>query len=782
MVTKENQIRFYTEELRELEFSVKKTFNSTGLSLFQNGDLYIGQYRGYDEKRGNVFVDIPFGKQYHSPRLDQKLNCFTLREGMEKPFSWGDITYADLIKDRNRTETKIVDYIPSKRDGWITILLREMDAEFLLNLQYNQILAFGPTIPPFEYLQNLKDFSESFNEIEDTISSKILGFKYSLNNSRQPNLLIEDKDIANSIIEEVDKSIVYVFQGPPGTGKTHQIADVASRLVLANKSVLITALTNKAAIEVCEKPFLNKLFDEGRVSKLPLSIDERNKFPKLTNAKDLVPTKGHLTLTTFYQFSRIWQTQNQSYDYVIVEEASQAYLTTIAAACKVGKKVIIVGDPKQIVPIVTNKNYKIFPNIEELVNGMNTLSTIDEFAFNRKIETRRLTERSTVFTNSFYQNTMQCKSLFSDLKMDIDRLNTLSNYMHSNGGPSLVFFANVSNNINDQMLNFLVTSIDELSLLKQNEIAVLTPYIETLTFLQQNLKSKTQTRNYLIETVDRVQGLDVDYCFYVIPKSSSFSYNLNRFNVATSRAKKCTFILAEVNYDHEVNLQNDVAEYLSKLKKEFSFYVHPATKVIEKGISDIITNQQSNITSLVSASEKGVNLNDNEISIGKTESNPIGLKVVGKIDISKFEKPKRELVQGKENIYIIDTNVFVDHPDIISKIDTKYRIVLSAKVIDELDYLKISLTEEQKKNVQKALRQINESMDKRGIKMDIADLTLLPNDFNKKSPDNSILSVALKYSSENPIMLTSDNGLQIKAKGLGITTITLKSFLQQLKR
>jgi hypothetical protein len=174
--------------------------------------------------------------------------------------------------------------------------------------------------------------------------------------------------------------------------------------------------------------------------------------------------------------------------------------------------------------------------------------------------------------------------------------------------------------------------------------------------------------------VDRVQGLDVDYCFYVIPKSSSFSYNLNRFNVATSRAKKCTFILAEVNYEHEVNLQNDVADYLSKLKKEFSFYVHPATKVIEKGISDIIANLQSDNTSPVSASETGVNHNDNEIGIGKTESNPIGLKVVGKIDISKFEKPKRELVQGKENIYIIDTNVFVDYPDIILKIEKHWII------------------------------------------------------------------------------------------------------------
>ncbi len=42
-------------------------------------------------------------------------------------------------------------------------------------------------------------------------------------------------------------------------------------------------------------------------------------------------------------------------------------------------------------------------------------------------------------------------------------------------------------------------------------------------------------------------------------------------------------------------------------------------------------------------------------------------------------------------------------------------------------------------------------------------------------------SVALKYKDENPIMLTSDNGLQIKAKGLKITTITLKDLLKQLK-
>ena len=63
--------------------------------------------------------------------------------------------------------------------------------------------------------------------------------------------------------------------------------------------------------------------------------------------------------------------------------------------------------------------------------------------------------------------------------------------------------------------------------------------------------------------------------------------------------------------------------------------------------------------------------------------------------------------------------------------------------------------------------------------MVVSDLSLLPDDFNKKSPDNMILSVALRYKDDNHIVLTSDNGLQIKSKGLGLTTISLKDFLKQ---
>lgn len=146
-----------------------------------------------------------------------------------------------------------------------------------------------------------------------------------------------------------------------------------------------------------------------------------------------------------------------------------------------------------------------------------------------------------------------------------------------------------------------------------------------------------------------------------------------------------------------------------------------------------------------------------------------GPKIVGTIDLSK--------IPSRRKCYIIDTNVFIDCPDIINKISRSDKIVLSAKVVDELDAAKVRLDEEGKQNAARALRLINSLLKPRKIQMVCAEPSLLPDDFNKKSPDNLILSVALKLKSENPVMLTSDNGLQIKAKGLGIQTKSLRDFL-----
>src|SRR5699024_4880596 len=116
----------------------------------------------------------------------------------------------------------------------------------------------------------------------------------------------------------------------------------------------------------------------------------------------------------------------------------------------------------------------------------------------------------------------------------------------------------------------------------------------------------------------------------------------------------------------------------------------------------------------------------NNLKVSDRSTPQVGIKVLGKIDLSQFERPKKEIKKNKENLYIIDTNVFIDYPDIISKINKEYPVILSAKVIDELDNLKSKLDNEGKRNVQKALKSINGHLDTRDLRMEISDTSLLP--------------------------------------------------------
>lgn len=190
-------------------------------------------------------------------------------------------------------------------------------------------------------------------------------------------------------------------------------------------------------------------------------------------------------------------------------------------------------------------------------------------------------------------------------------------------------------------------------------------------------------------------------------------------------------------------------------------------------------------------SRESVNIDDNllDISIASVDVVPLCStsviefdEVLCKLNIEEAEN--EDIVVADEEYYsgcyIIDTNVFLDKPDIISKIGDDYFVVLSAKVLDELDHLKVkkNMSVARKKRVAKALKHIRESMDEREIVLEDSDVRLLPRDFDKNSPDNKILSVALKFMDEDPILLTSDYGLQVRAKGLGIESISLKDFVK----
>lgn len=281
----------------------------------------------------------------------------------------------------------------------------------------------------------------------------------------------------------------------------------------------------------------------------------------------------------------------------------------------------------------------------------------------------------------------------------------------------------------------------------------------------------------------------------ILNSSSIGSYMLNKstledmFTLIKDQAAILKIDIKEYFYLVSVYYQCDIASYTKDAGGlpylEHLFKYQNGQKVCDKNskllvFSSVFKERYDQLKEKILEYSKSIT--SNQIIRDAKIKNHINLKVIGKIDVSIFEKTKKEIKSDKENIYIVDTNVFVDYPDIISKIDKKHPIVLSAKVVDELDHLKSKLDKNGIVNVQKVLKSLNMNMDTRNLRMEVSNSALLPNDFNKRSPDNLILSVALKFKTENPIILTSDNGLQLKAKGLGITTISLKKFINQLRR
>ncbi len=745
-LSKEQQVNFYEEEIKKILSDYKAYLDSKCVDLINKVELYVGSFEYIDDVRNQLVFSFPKDKL---PKTKVPLTATKPKTTDIITSNFNDLNYSNYRKNSVATFSECYGVYYQELNGKFNVGFSNFDLEFLNSLSKGDKIVFGISDPPLKYYFNLIEITK--NDIKSPKAEEVISGTYHLNNFK-PIHIDDSLDLVNKYNTELKNDDTIIIQGPPGTGKTFFISRLLEVFNKEKKSVLVATLANRSLIELSKKYFEIETANKTVVYKSNLTLEESKEVKALKPMpKDFLPAAGSILLTTFYKMTGVAVENGRSpiYDYIILEEASQCFLGTIAAAKLLGKKVILVGDPIQLPPVVNqDKPGNISPNIDLMLESFTYYASTIICPKFRLTTTYRFSENACFQTNTFYENSLKSKS---DIQKGDEIFSKIPPLYNNIGGSSLFHYD--STNLRG-IYELLLSQINTLLQINPEfEIAILSSTKKGVKLLRDNILHRLDDKQgqILINTVDSVQGLTVDFCFYFAfsDRSPSFAFKLNRFNVATSRARYCTLILLDEVYKTVQPYKGIVAEFISKCENNNAISNPPFVEEINM--------DQPNHT-----------------------KSP-GIKVVDKIDLSKFEKPKKEIIKGKDNIYIIDTNVFVDYPDIISKIDKKYNIVLSAKVIDELDYLKVSLTEEQKKNVQKALRLINDNIDKRGIKMEIADSSLLPNDFNKKSPDNLILSVALKFREENPIVLTSDNGLQIKAKGLGLTTIKLKEFLNQLK-
>lgn len=738
---REEYTRFLETEIEAQISSYEQVVNTNALVLKERGEIFVGKFLKIQSNGQAIFK---VRRADSMPRKNSFWTATYFVGEMAKYKKWGNISWIELREkfQKGYSDANCIWISKSEEDDFCLVGIKGLSMDFARLLEQDKpIIAFGPKDPPLKYLYNLIDIVADSSSLK---CNSILDYDEA-RDFWSPVNVGASSDL-NSILTNEFSSVDYVvIQGPPGTGKTYRMAKLAALLLKENKSVLVTALTNQALMELAKKEDIAPFLEKGRVSKTSLTVDENRELPKLQQIIDnkCNSTLGNLSLATFYVASG-WAIENgiMPFDYVIMDEASQALLPMIAASVKLGKKIIWIGDQNQLPPIVlVNEDLINRYNWYPMIKGFETICRNFDYHSFLLSDTFRLTKRGATCTGVFYNNQLNSVATHQSISLHIPELEPL-------GGPIL---KKLNLRTGDKSPSNAITFILDFvyRLLRENSstsIAILSKFRETVRSLQKSYllssASGTIPENVKIETVDRVQGLTVDYCVFLIPNASvKYSLDKELFNVATSRAKYSTIIVADSNLMQE-NMQEEVKKYL-------------------------LLSQESEVQP-----------QDNEV---ESDSNSVNLKIKGKIDLSQFETPKQRAVKSntKKNIYIIDTNVFVECPEIISKIDEKFQIVLSAKVIDELDKLKITLDAEGKRNVEKALRNINRALDKPHVSMELSDATLLPSDFNRRSPDNNILTVALKFKQENPILLTSDNGLQVKAKGLNIATITLKEFLKR---
>lgn len=579
--------QFLEEELRAQTEAYKVKLDTSALFLLHDREeLFVAQFLKFHD--GEMI--LKFSNHRGLPRQGEYLYCFTVPKELRDYRNWDNKTYGDLIKSKtNYSEIVCIWQAPSNEKGFSIAGFRGVELEFSTHIQDTEgmILLLGPNKPPFEYISNLQKIV--LNEANESVN-KILDQDFYFSNWT-PTLIDNKKNIANFVLTQLALQDSLIIQGPPGTGKTYLIAEICESLCNQGKSVLVTALTNRALIEIVEKPALEELLEKHRIFKTKLSVDEARAIKDLQQTKDVSPQPGNLILSTFYIISgQAAQTFNEPpFDYVIVDEASQALLGMFGGAKLLGKKNIWIGDTKQLPPVVSLSDDKVNrKNYGALVDGLKALTDNASMPIFQLTETHRLTDRASSYTGIFYQDSLKSRAK-KNIRLSYQDLNyEFGKFFNPEGGPTLI---KTNLKVGDyKPVNALKLSTELVKhLLTTNvklHISVLTYFVETTKALQKSIfQTVGYHKNLLIETVSRVQGLTTDVAVFVIPNSSYHRSLDNRlFNVATSRSKRHTIIIADKNVLTRSQVDNEVKQYLQKLDNEFSFYIpgEPEIKMLSK--------------------------------------------------------------------------------------------------------------------------------------------------------------------------------------------------------
>ncbi|WP_418639543.1 AAA domain-containing protein [Winogradskyella sp.] len=579
-INQESHIRFYETEIETITKKWRIFLSKRVNILIAEKKLFIARLLSFDEKTGHFIV------RFRSDEVPRQFTQYFMGLIGPKAISYGEpalwnFTYKEFRNSKdnglwgNRLGGEIITNRCFRVEGiwsYFKLTLNEQitanGLKKLLSEKKDLLVLITESDPLIQYLVNLQDY------IIENPKDSILNFNVDYDIKKwKPSLVDNEQDILDKIFNWTRQNDITIIQGPPGTGKSFNAALLTDRLLKLGQSVCICSLANKALIEIVNQDGLQNSLNDGKIYKTNLTDEEMIEVPQLNQFDSDLPEQGKLLLTTYYKLSEIGQKlhkKKRRYDLIIIEEASQAFLATIAMFRSIAKKLLIIGDHMQLAPVViTNEDklLKIDENIFRVINGMSTICSNNERQSFRLTKTRRLTEVASKQTGVFYNRTL---SSISPLNNKVLHNIKIDKYFDLKGGVSLLKLPAGHTDYSMLFVKKLITGIsrDILSQVDKSVAILVQTRLLEIELTQALVKTKVNTEKIIISTVHKIQGITVDYGIVYLPlKNANLELTENFFNVATSRAKRGTLIITyKETLDLAVDISPLVKDFLNQCK------------------------------------------------------------------------------------------------------------------------------------------------------------------------------------------------------------------------
>ena len=552
-------------------------------------------------------------------------------------------------------------------------LLLKKGEEYYLSYDYQvEEIIWNKRNRALEELQNgntqIPNFLRKINRPQEFIKNDLIDVPKFYNENLDEN----QKNAVQKSLSLANDCEVLVLQGPPGTGKTTTITEIVTQIlkIRSTDKILIASQSNQAVDNVLEKictfedkilrignepkkmsktaqnytpdKVLNKIIKENiqRIdnssiqNKNPeiqtkmrnLQKDFREKLQHITSKMgndansteknkesdlaELFTRNIRLFFGTLLGISSWNKFREMTFDTIIVDEAGRATLSELLVPCIKAKKLILVGDHKQLAPVIDDdvlekiddKNeaktsfFQRFFERVETVEREELDANIENPGRKNLIHTLEYNYRAArpicdLYSNAFYEGKLKTTDIIDSKKRH--KLSFSSNVVWFDTGklPNKEDKQQGTGKINkcnaDIIERTLMQIKNEMLSQKLNyDIGIITPYKAQMELLRSKLALKKNYSDYKIDigTVDSFQGSDRDIIIYDCVRSGKakqkakidFIAEEKRLNVSLSRAKLLLIIVGDMDFLNKAQVSDKnnpfkaIIEYIARNKSEYT--------------------------------------------------------------------------------------------------------------------------------------------------------------------------------------------------------------------